>query len=87
MASVPTPQEIRREFALRGLSIAEWARLRGFSTALVYQVLSGERPAVRGQSHRIAVALGLKEGVAGEISDLPFEAKQTPVRQPEGASG
>lgn len=72
---MPTSDEIRHEFDVRGLSISEWARQRGFSTALVYQVLGGKRRARRGQSHRIAVALGLKEGIAAEMSDLPFEAK------------
>lgn len=65
-------EEIRNEFAQRGLSISEWARTRGFSTALVYQVISGKRKAVRGQSHRIAVALGLKDGIDADIDDLPF---------------
>jgi gp16 family phage-associated protein len=45
-----------------GISVAEWARTRGFSTGLVYQVLEGNRKCMRGQSHRIAVALGLKRG-------------------------
>lgn len=65
-------EEIRNEFAQRGLSISEWARTRGFSTALVYQVIAGKRKAVRGQSHRIAVALGLKDGIDADINDLPF---------------
>lgn len=53
-----------------GNSVAEWARVRGFSTALVYQVLEGNRKCVRGQSHRIALALGLKQGVAMDLAEL-----------------
>jgi len=53
-----------------GISIAEWARAEGFSTALVYQVIEGKRQCVRGQSHRIAVALGLKEGVICDLVQL-----------------
>jgi len=64
--------EIREEFRKRGLSISDWARINGFSTSLVYQVLSGRRKALRGESHKIAVLLGLKEGVISEISDLNF---------------
>ena len=71
---MPTHSNIRHEFEHRGLSISEWARSRGFSTALVYQVLTGKRKAVRGQSHQIAVALGLKEGIVADMSDLPFES-------------
>lgn len=71
---MPTTDEIRHEFEQRGISISEWARTRGFSTALVYQVMSGKRKALRGQSHQIAVALGMKQGILANIADLPFEA-------------
>lgn len=55
-------KEVRATFAENGISIAEWAREEGFSTALVYQVIEGKRRCLRGQSHQIAVALGLKDG-------------------------
>lgn len=57
-------------FEQTGISVAEWARVRGFSTGLVYQVLEGNRKCLRGQSHRIAIALGLKKGVAMELNEL-----------------
>lgn len=79
-----TPEEIKAEFAARGLFISEWARRRDFSVSLVYQVLSGKQKALRGQSHRIAVALGLKEGVAGEYNDLPFEVDRHSKTESEG---
>lgn len=71
-----TPDEIRAEFAFHGLSIAEWARVNGFSASLVYQVLSGKRAAVRGECHKIAVALTLKEGEIADLDDLPFGNQQ-----------
>lgn len=71
-----TPEQVREDFALRGLSISEWARTQGFSVPLVYQVLAGKRRALRGQSHRIAVALQVKEGIDADISDLPYQAKR-----------
>lgn len=40
--------------------MADWARERGFSLQLTYSVLNGRLRARRGESHRIAVALGLK---------------------------
>ncbi|WP_093125732.1 DNA-binding protein [Variovorax sp. OK605] len=43
-----------------GTTAAGWADANGFSRALVYAVLRGERKCLRGQSHAIAVALGLK---------------------------
>jgi len=65
-------QKIRREFQKRGLSISDWARQNGFSTSLVYQVLSGQRKALRGESHKIAVLLGLKEGIISDVKNLKF---------------
>jgi gp16 family phage-associated protein len=53
-------QKARAEFFLAGLSIAEWARENRFRQDLVYAVLSGRSKATRGESHRIAVKLGLK---------------------------
>lgn len=54
--------EVRQVFLDEGISVAEWARDRRFSPALVYSILRGRIHATRGQSHQIAVALGLKKG-------------------------
>lgn len=54
---------IREQFAASGTNISEWARDRGFSVSLVQSVLSGKRRCRYGESHRIAVALGLKQDV------------------------
>lgn len=61
---------IRSIFEECGISIAEWARAEGFSIALVYQVIEGKRRCMRGQSHKIAVSLGLKKGFVGDIHQL-----------------
>jgi gp16 family phage-associated protein len=63
-------KSVRLIFDESGISIAEWARAEGFSAALVYQVIEGKRKCLRGQSHRIAVALGLKGGVISDLSQL-----------------
>jgi len=63
-------KDVRSIFGKCGIPIAEWARAEGFSTALVYQVIDGKRQCVRGQSHQIAVALGLKAGVISDMSQL-----------------
>ena len=65
-------RQVRDEFLARGGSVAEWSRQRGFSCALVYQVLRGEKKCVRGQSHDIALALGLKSGISGGVGGMPF---------------
>lgn len=51
---------VKQEFFLRGETVARWAERHGFSSSAVYQVLSGRCQARRGDSHRIAVKLGLK---------------------------
>lgn len=75
-----TVTEVKQLFEQRGLSVSGWARHNGFSESLVYQVLSGKREPVRGQSHRIAIALGLKTGMESdydEVSELlKVEEKQ-----------
>tara|TARA_R110002096_G_scaffold223000_1_gene411952 strand:- start:10943 stop:11230 length:288 start_codon:yes stop_codon:yes gene_type:complete len=75
-----TPEEIRAELAENGLSLAAWARRYGFSEALTYRVMRGH-PAKLGQSHRIAVALGLKEGRLAGLHELSFPiSKETAAR-------
>ncbi len=50
----------RKVFFLAGISMRDWADARGFNPDLVYQVLSGRRKCLRGQSHLIAKELGMK---------------------------
>lgn len=57
-----TPAEARAELQRKGITVSEWAVANGFSVAMVFEVLKGNRKCIRGQSHKIAVALGLKEG-------------------------
>lgn len=63
-------KRVREAFEESGIPVAEWARDRGFSASLVYQVLEGKRKCLRGQSHRIAVALGLKNGLSLTLEQL-----------------
>lgn len=65
-----TLHETRRLIEASGVSIAEWARENKFSCGLVYQILEGKRRCLRGQSHRIAVALGLKPGLLSDVRTL-----------------
>lgn len=58
-------KEVRLRIAMSGLTMAAWARRNGFPIRLVHEILSGRRSCVRGQSYRIAILLGLKDG------DLP----------------
>lgn len=58
--SVSSPTDPLRRFRAEGVTIAHWSAQRGFNASLVYSVIKGRRKCLRGQSHRIAVALGLK---------------------------
>lgn len=56
-----TRKSVKLRFQSAGISIAGWAVERGFNPTLVYMVLNGDRAALRGQSYKIALALGLKK--------------------------
>jgi gp16 family phage-associated protein len=66
---IRTPKEVLEEFRSRGISVAAWSRHNDFSPTLVYQVLHARSIPARGQSHRIAVALGLKHGLMEQDLD------------------
>ncbi|WP_339665839.1 DNA-binding protein [uncultured Pseudomonas sp.] len=59
---IRTPEQVREELANKGISVSKWAAANGFSVNLVFEVLAGRKQGIRGQSHNIAVKLGLKEG-------------------------
>lgn len=48
----------------QGISVAQWSRDHGFDANLVREILATNRKCSFGISHNIAVALGIKEGVA-----------------------
>lgn len=54
-----TPEDVKREFAERGISVADWARERGFPPYRVYDVLNRRSECTRGLAHTIAVELGI----------------------------
>lgn len=55
-----TNREAQVWFRTRGIAINQWSEEHGFNTSLVYAALQGKRKCLRGQSHQIALALGLK---------------------------
>ena len=64
MPKLRTHEEARAWLSYLGISATQWAREHKFSEGLVLEVLAGRRKCLRGQSHNIAVALGMKHGVA-----------------------
>lgn len=68
-----TRKQVRDEFASRGLAYSDWARQRGYSAALVLMIVNDDdsaphRKCLRGESHNIAVELGLKSGTVSRAS-------------------
>ena len=55
---------VREGLIANGVNVSAWARDRGFDVNLVHHVLAGRRACMRGTSHAIAVALGIKGGEA-----------------------
>lgn len=69
--NLKSPAEVNAEFDRAGVSKAAWARAHKVSRAVVYQVLAGKKKGLRGESHKVAVLLGLKRGRLGVLpSDM-----------------
>ena len=58
---IKTIRQVRQEFSASGISIISWARDNQFSPDLVYRILNNNKIPQRGESHKIAVKLGIKE--------------------------
>lgn len=64
MPATRTPKQAKEWLAKQGKTVQEFAREHSLDPFTCYQVLSGKKKGVRGESHRAAVLLGIKEGVA-----------------------
>lgn len=56
-------------FRAEGVSVREWAKSQGFEPGEVYALLNGRTRGYRGNAHRVAVALGVKQSPTGEVSE------------------
>ncbi|MBP7645265.1 MAG: DNA-binding protein [Comamonas sp.] len=73
--TLKTRAEVRQEFASRGWSITGWAKQNGYSPVLVSDIINDDdkqpkRKCLRGESHNIAVSLGLKAGVVSRPANV-----------------
>lgn len=62
---VKTIKQVRSEFRRKGKTVTAWAAENNVKAGLVYEVFRG-RACHRGESHKIAVLLGIKDGVIDE---------------------
>lgn len=61
-AKDPRLVALRDRFKQAGVTISAWAKANGFTRMAVVDVLRGKRVGRYGECHRVAVALGLKDG-------------------------
>ena len=58
-----TPEQARAALDHKGISIAEFCRQYELNRNLVSDLLNGRKKGRRGEAHRDAVLLGIKDGV------------------------
>lgn len=81
-----------REQALKrlrdaGISIPAWAQANGFAPSTVKAVLYGHSQGLRGQAHKVAIALGLKSGVVVNPKGfVPVPRKHVPLTAVKGSA-
>ena len=66
MPATVTPEQARADLDRRGISIAEFSRKYGLNKNLVSDLLNGRIKGRRGEAHRAAVLLGIKDGVIAQ---------------------
>jgi gp16 family phage-associated protein len=59
-AAIAAGLEAKSSLFANGETITQWAKRNGFNLQSTYRVLNGRSPCLRGETHRIAVALGIK---------------------------
>ncbi|HFX2802460.1 TPA: DNA-binding protein [Pseudomonas aeruginosa] len=57
-----TPEQVRAQMDRDGVSIAQFCREHQLNKNLVSDLLNGRKKGKRGEAHRAAVLLGIKEG-------------------------
>lgn len=78
MQHLLTPEQARQALDHQGKSIADFAREHSLDEATVYQLLAGRKKGRRGEAHRAACLLGIKQGNIPPAIRLP----SVPTSQP-----
>lgn len=66
MPATLTPEQAREALDHKGMSIAEFCRIHSLNKNLVSDLLNGRKKGRRGEAHRAAVLLGIKNGVIAQ---------------------
>ncbi len=75
-------EQARQELERRGISIAEFSRAHDLNPNLVSDLLAGRKKGLRGEAHRAAVLLGIKDGLIDDVEDFPPKPPK-PENDPE----
>ena len=63
MTGIRTAAQAKAWLDHQGKSVQEFARENGVDPATTYQVLAGRKKGKRGEAHKVAVLLGMKDGI------------------------
>ena len=55
-------KEARARLEMQGMSVKDFAIQHHLSPSTVYAVINGQKKCLRGEAHRAAVLLGIKQG-------------------------
>lgn len=81
-SALKTVEQVKDEFADAGITVSEWARTNGFHRMVVVGLLRNAHQGLRGESHRCAVALGLKHGEVVDVAKFkPAPPRRAKERQ------
>ena len=75
MTGIRTAAQAKAWLEHQGKSVQEFAREHGVDPATTYQVLAGRKKGKRGEAHKVAVLLGMKDGIIPSQSTHLTEAK------------
>lgn len=66
MHATRTPAQAKAWIESQGKTVKEFAEANDLDLHTTYQVLAGKKKGKRGESHKAAVLLGIKEGVVAQ---------------------
>ena len=75
MTGIRTAAQAKAWLEHQGKSVQEFAREHGIDPATTYQVLAGRKKGKRGEAHKVAVLLGMKDGIIPSQATHLVEAK------------
>lgn len=73
--------QAKAELRRKGVSVTGWAKANNLCPVTVFQLLAGRLKGTRGESHRAAVLLGMKDGAVIEANQVKNALAPTNARR------